>query len=158
MKEYTAIQYNALDEDSYNSLAAYAITTPATVCLHPELDTIVISDSVSDEIGKFIDREGLDFNISPVEFSSENLKEVVDNPITDADTLRNIIYTLLREKEDMAEAHRDAISDIIRQKDVAENDRDRYKDWFYESNNKENRIKEQVKAIAVLINSIYPKE
>ena len=36
MDQNTAYQYKAINEDSYNSLAAYAVTTRATVTLHPD--------------------------------------------------------------------------------------------------------------------------
>lgn len=52
MDQNTAYQYKALNEDSYNSLAAFAVSTPATVTLHPGLLTIVITGDDANEVGK----------------------------------------------------------------------------------------------------------
>lgn len=158
MEHNTSIRYQALNEDSYNSLAAYAITTPATVSLFPELHIIVISESASKEIGEFIDNEGLSFHINPIEVSDENFGAVIDNPTTDSATLRNILYRILQDKSKMASAHQDALAEITKQKEATAKDLDMYKKWYYESYGRESRIKEQVNAIAVLMNSIFPKE
>ena len=98
MDQNTAYQYKALNEDSYNSLAAFAVSTPATVTLHPGLLTIVITGDDANEVGKFIDREGLDFHINPIEFHDETLGAVIDCETTDAGTLRKIIYRMMGER------------------------------------------------------------
>lgn len=158
MDQNTAYQYKALNEDSYNSLAAFAVSTPATVTLHPGLLTIVITGDDANEVGKFIDSEGLDFHINPIEFHDETLGAVIDCETTDANTLRKIIYQLLEEKRAMAETHKSVLDDITKQCDSAKKDRDLFQKWYHESAQGADRVKSQVKAIAVLVNSIFPED
>lgn len=158
MDQNTAYQYKAINEDSYNSLAAYAVTTSATVTLHPGLLTIVISSNATNEVDEFIDSEGLDFHINPIEVHDENLRDVIDSETTDANTLRKIIYQLLEEKRAMAETHKSVLDDITKQRDSAKENRDLYQKWYHETAGKADRVKSQVKAIAVLVNSIFPED
>lgn len=158
MELTTSNQYKALNEASYNSLAAYASTIPATVTLHPGFLTIVISEDATKEVGQFIDDNGLDFHINPIEVHDENLGDVIDNATTDANTLRKIIYQLLEEKRAMAETHKSVLDDITKQCDSAKENRDMYQKWYYETKQGADRVKSQVKAIAVLVNSIFPED
>ena len=158
MELTTSNQYKALNEASYNSLAAYASTIPATVTLHPGFLTIVISEDAAKEVGEFIDDNGLDFRISQIEVYDDNLRDVIDSETTDADTLRKIIYQLLEEKRAMAETHKSVLDDIAKQCDSAKENRDMYQKWYYETKQGADRVKSQVKAIAVLVNSIFPED
>ncbi|MBO5269030.1 MAG: hypothetical protein J6B13_09770 [Muribaculaceae bacterium] len=158
MELTTSNQYKALNEASYNSLAAYASTIPATVTLHPGFLTIVISEDAAKEVGEFIDDNGLDFRISQIEVDDDNLRDVIDSETTDADTLRKIIYQLLEEKRAMAETHKSVLDDIAKQCDSAKENRDMYQKWYYETKQGADRVKSQVKAIAVLVNSIFPED
>lgn len=158
MELNTPYQYKALNEESYNSLAAYATTIPATVTLHPGLRTIVISENAAKEVGQFIDENGLSFHINQIEVDDDNLRDVIDCETTDADTLRKIIYRVLEEKRAMAEANKSVLDDIAKQCDSAKKDRDMYQRWYHEISEKTDRVRSQVKAIAVLIDSIFPKE
>lgn len=141
MDQNTAYQYKAINEDSYNSLAAYAVTTHATVTLHPGLLTIVISSNATNEVGEFIDSEGLDFHINPIEVHDENLGEVIDNETTDADTLRKIIYRMMGQREAMEEQHKSILEDITKQRDSAKENRDMYQKWYYETRQGADRVK-----------------
>lgn len=158
MELNTPYQYKALNKDSYNSLAAYAITIPATVTLHPGLLTIVISENAAKKVGQFIDDNGLDFHINQIEVDDDNLQDVINNESTDADTLRKIIYLVMGEKKAMAEAHKSILDDITKECESAKKNRDMYQQWYYETSGKADRVKSQVKAIAVLMDSIFPKE
>ncbi len=158
MELTTSNQYKALNEASYNSLAAYASTIPATVTLHPGFLTIVISEDATKEVGEFIDDNGLDFRISQIEVDDDNLRDVIDSETTDANTLRKIIYQLLEEKRAMAETHKSVLDDITKQCDSAKENRDMYQKWYYETKHGADRVKSQVKAIAVLVNSIFPED
>ena len=154
----TSYQFKALNEASYNSLAAYASTIPASVSLHPGLLTIVVSENAAKEIGEFIDDNGLDFHINPIEVDDDNLRDVIDSETTDADTLRKIIYRMMEEKRAMAETHKSVLEDITKQCDSAKENRDMYQKWYYETKQGADRVKSQVKAIAVLVNSIFPED
>ena len=158
MELTTSNQYKALNEASYNSLAAYASTIPATVTLHPGFLTIVISEDATKEVGEFIDDNGLDFHISQIEVDDDNLRDVIDSETTDANTLRKIIYQLFDEKRAMAETHKSVLDDITKQCDSAKENRDMYQKWYYETKQGADRVKSQVKAIAVLVNSIFPED
>lgn len=158
MELNTPYQYKALNEDSYNSLAAYATTIPATVTLHPGILTIVIPVNAAKEVGQFIDENGLSFHINQIEVDDDNILEVIDSETTDADTLRKIIYQLLEEKRAMAEEHKSILDSMAKQYDTARENRDMYQRWYHETSEKADRVKSQVKAIAVLIDSIFPKE
>lgn len=158
MELNTPYQYKALNEDSYNSLAAYASTIPATVTLHPGLLTIVISENATKEVGKFIDDNGLDFHINQIEVDDDNLRDVIDSETTDADTLRKIIYRMMGEKQSMIEAHESVLESITKQCDSAKQDRDMYQKWYHETAQGADRVKSQVQAIAVLVNSIFPEK
>lgn len=158
MELTTSYQYKAINEASYNSLAAYASTIPATVTLHPGFLTIVISEDATKEVGEFIDDNGLDFRISQIEVDDDNLRDVIDSETTDANTLRKIIYQLLEEKRAMAETHKSVLDDITKQRDSAKENRDMYQKWYYETKQGADRVKSQVKAIAVLVNSIFPED
>lgn len=158
MELTTSYQYKAINEASYNSLAAYASTIPATVTLHPGLLTIVISENATKEVGKFIDDNGLDFHINQIEVDDDNLRDVIDSETTDADTLRKIIYRMMGEKQSMIEAHESVLDSITKQCDSAKKDRDMYQKWYYETTEKTNRVKSQIQAIAVLVNSIFPEK
>ena len=59
MELTTPYQYKAMTEESYNSLAAYASTIPATVTLHPGFLTIVISEDAAKEVCEFIEDNDL---------------------------------------------------------------------------------------------------
>ena len=150
MELTTSNQYKALNEASYNSLAAYASTIPATVTLHPGFLTIVISEDATKEVGQFIDDNGLDFRISQIEVDDDNLRDVIDSETTDANTLRKIIYWMMEEKRAMAETHKSVLEDITKQRDSAKENRDMYQKWYYETKQGADRVKSQVKAIAVL--------
>lgn len=158
MELTTSNQYKALNEASYNSLAAYASTIPATVTLHPGFLTIVISEDAAKEVGEFIDDNGLDFRISQIEVDDDNIRDVIDSETTDSNTLRKIIYQLLEEKRAMAETHKSVLDDITKQRDSAKENRDMYQKWYYETKQGADRVKSQAKAIAVLVNSIFPED
>lgn len=158
MEQTTSIQYTALNEKSYETLAAYAVTLNATVTLYPKLQVIVITDNVAGEVKKYIDKRGLDFGINPIILHDECFGDMIDNPTTDSNTLRKIIYHLLEARKSMATDHQDALDEITKQKDATAKDLDMYKKLYYETSGRESRIKEQVKAIAVLMDSIFPKD
>lgn len=158
MDTKTFYQYKANNEGSYYNLANYVVNTPATVTLHPGLLTIVISGNYTKEVGEFIDSEGLDFNINPIEVHDENLGDVIDNETTDAETLRKIIYRMMGQRTAMEEHHKSVIADMTAQRDEAQTSRDHYNKWLRESVDKYNRVKGQVQAIALLMNEIFPKE
>lgn len=159
MEQNASICYHALNKESYDSLAAYVVTTPATVTLHPSIHAIVISDNAAKEIGGFIDDEGLDFHIHPIEVEDCHLYELVDNETTDAATLRKIIHRM-RENEGK---HKNILTELQesnrklkQERDDCKNDYLQYQELFRDKASQYNRVKDQVKAISVLVNAIFP--
>lgn len=150
-------QYKAANEDSYKSLAAYVSTLPATITLHPAILTIVAPEEVAKDIERFIGFNGLDIHISNAYADGDHFRDIVDNETTDASTLREIIYHLLEEKRSMSETHKGVLDEVTQKLDFAKEDRDMYRRWYSETSDKADRVKEQVKAIAVLISSIFPE-
>lgn len=150
-------QYQALNEDSYNSLAAYATTIPATVSLHPDLLTIVISENAAMEVGQFIDDNGLSFHISQIEVCDDNLRDVINCKTTDADTLRRIANALINRMEEMGEHHNDILAETIKERDRAREAGEMQYKWHKETAEKLDRVKSQIKAIETLIHSIFPE-
>lgn len=151
-------RYAALSEDSYNSLAAFASTIPAQVTLFPALHIIVVANDGVAEVGKFIDDNALDFQIGPIEIDADNLMATLECEATDPYTLREIISYMKSERASMMQAHEAVVADLKHQRAVAESRRTRYSRWFNEASARNDRVKAQVDAIAVLLNSIYPKE
>lgn len=158
MEQTTPYRYEAKNDGSYNELAAYAIQLMGNVSLFPELSTIVIDGRFANDVGKFIDKEGLDIFISPIEVDDDNILDLINTATVDADTLRKIIYRVMEEKKAMAEAHKSILDDITKECDSAKKNRDMYQQRYYETFDKADRVKSQVKAIAVLMDSIFPKE
>ena len=165
MELTTSNQYKALNEASYNSLAAYASTIPATVTLHPGFLTIVISEDAAKEVGEFIDDNGLDFRISQIEVDDDNLRDVIDNATTDANTLRKIIYSMMEKKRQSDEQHEEEAkslhSDLFKcEADLLEAQRlrDSYREQWARCRAELTRVRKQVEAIAVMQQSIFPKK
>lgn len=157
MEQNKAIQYKALDNESYNALAAHAVNFPATVTLHPKLSTIVVCGDWHQKIRDLIHSESLSFQVEPIEFNDDSLEKLIDSDTTDAGTLREIIFRLINEKADAEDSYQKLINDITAQRDEARKGRDEYSKWWHEANFKNDRVKDQVKAIAVMINSIFPE-
>lgn len=158
MEQGTPYRYEAKNDGSYNELASYATQLMGNVSLFPELSTIVIDGRFANDVGKFIDKEGLDVFISPIEVDDNNIHNLINTATVDTDTLRKIIYQLLEEKRAMAETHKSVLDDITKQCDSAKKDRDLFQKWYHESAQGADRVKSQVKAIAVLVNSIFPED
>lgn len=157
----TAYRYVAGNEESYNRLAAYAMTLVANVYAYPGQMTIIIDGSAAREAGEYIDDMGLDFHISPVEVDSDNLEDVIAAETADPGTLCSVIGRLLAEKEKMTAEYDkgclESAQEQIRLRNAlkqTETDRDMYKRWYEEASARTERIENQCKAISVLMDSI----
>lgn len=158
MNLHTPFKFTASDDTSYNSIAACAVTIDATVTLHPDLLTVVVSSEGVGEMGQFIEDSALDIKVSQIEVNDDNLTDVIESRTTDAGTLRKIIYRMMEEKRAMAETHKSVLDDITKQCDSSKENRDMYQKWYYETKQGADRVKSQVRAIAVLVNSIFPED
>ena len=151
----TSYRYKAINTTSYNSLAAYIATVPPTAAvtatLHPALSTIVVSGNFVADVNRFIDEE--------------NLGEVIDNEITDAATLRKIIYSMMEKKRQSDEMHDNivkSLSDDLEKTEAelleAQRLRDSYREQWARCRAELTRVRKQVEAIAVMQQSIFPKK
>lgn len=165
----TSYRYKAINTTSYNSLAAYIAAVPptasVTATLHPGLSTIVVSGNFVADVNRFIDEENLEFHINPIAVHAENLGEVIDNEITDAATLRKIIYSMMEKKRQSDEQHEEEAkslhSDLLKcEADLLEAQRlrDSYRDQWARCRAELTRVRKQVEAIAVMQQSIFPKK
>ena len=157
MNQITAYRYEANNSGSYNELAAYAINLVANVSLFPSLNTIVIDESASEGVGKFIDSKGLDFHISPIEIEDGNIGDLVNSETVDAATLRQVIIR-------MRQNHDAAIDDMVEQLneskkkfEIADYDRDIYQQMYRDSVKRSDRVKTQIQAIASILSTLYPE-
>lgn len=165
----TSYRYKAINTTSYNSLAAYIATVPPTAAvtatLHPALSTIVVSGNFVADVNRFIDEENLEFHINPIAIHDENLGEVIDNEITDAATLRKIIYSMMEKKRQSDEMHDNAVKSLSDDLEKTEADlleaqrlRDSYREQWARCRAELTRVRKQVEAIAVMQQSIFPKK
>lgn len=157
MEQNTSYRYEAKNDGSYNELAAYAIMLMGNVSLFPELRTIVIDGRFTDDVGKFIDKEGLDFYISPIEIEDECLGNLIHTEAIDIATLRRIVDRLIEQSNSMKEKHDSIIADIIKADEHVKKDRDYYRELCQKYARRNSRIKEQIHAIGTLVDSIFPK-
>lgn len=151
-------RYEAKNDGSYTELAAYAVLLTGNVSLFPQLRTIVIDGRFANDVGKFIDKEGLDVFISPIEIDDDNLLNLINTEAIDTETLRKIAYRLIEQTNSMAEKHNNIIAEITAADDAVKKDRDFYRELYLKYANKSDRIKEQIRAIGTLVDSIFPKE
>lgn len=165
----TSYRYKAINTTSYNSLAAYIATVPptasVTATLHPGLSTIVVSGNFVADVNRFIDEENLEFHINPIAIHDENLGEVIDNEITDAATLRKIIYSMMEKKRQSDEMHDNIVKSLSDDLEKTEADlleaqrlRDSYREQWARCRAELTRVRKQVEAIAVMQQSIFPKK
>ena len=158
--------YKALNADSFNNLGAYLLASGnGSYTFHPAELAITLTASMADinAAGCFIDNEGLDFHIEVVPTVTSVDMDAVYNPFASAHTLRGIIKKLLREQELTAEAHNNVIADYCNtcndlkaSIEDEKNQTKKYSDYWLEETRKNDRVKQQVQAISVLINSIFP--
>lgn len=158
MEQTTPYRYEAKNDGSYNELAAYATRLMGNVSLFPELRTIVIDGRFAKDVSKFIGKEGLDILISPIEIDDENLATLIHTEAIDTATLRSIIDRLIEQSNSMAEKHDSIMANTIAANVTVKKDRDYYRDLYLKYSNKNDRIKEQIRAIGTLVDSIFPKE
>lgn len=151
-------RYEAKNDGSYTELAAYAVLLTGNVSLFPQLRTIVIDGRFANDVGKFIDKEGLDVFISPIEIDDDNLLSLINTEAIDTETLRKIAYRLIEQTNSMAEKHNNIIAEITAADDAVKKDRDFYRELYLKYANKNDRIKEQIRAIGTLVDSIFPED
>lgn len=158
MEQNNSYRYEAKNVGSYNELAVYATQLRGNVSLFPELNTIVVDGRFANDVGKFIDKEGLDFFISPIEIEDDELINLVNTEAIDTETLRRVTCRIIALSNRAAEKQDNIIAEITAADESVKKDRDFYRELYLKYANKNDRIKKQVQALAVLVDSIFPKD
>ena len=161
-KNETPYCYAALNEESYNALAAFVATSALEASFFPKRLTIVVSPKSEDtevfmELGKFIDSEGLDFHINPIVLHNECFCDLIDEEVTPSCILREIIDRLLKQKEDMGK-HSKSLETRLEECEKKMNslkvDLGRYEAYWLDETARAKRMKESIKAFCTLLGNI----
>lgn len=146
-----SIQYIANDKGSYTSLANFAVTLGTDVTLFPDYNTIVLSEASANDAGAYIDKEGLNFHIEPID-ADYIYPEMLGNFRTaDAATLRRLAERLIGQKAAVDEE----LAQVRESLTKARNDVEMYSKWYRDELATNDRVKAQIQAIAVLYQSIF---
>lgn len=146
-----SIQYIANDKGSYTSLANFAVTLGTDVTLFPDYNTIVISEASANDAGAYIDKEGLNFHIEPVDADDIDPEMLVSFRTADAATLRGLAERLIGQKAAVDEE----LAQVRESLTKARNDVEMYSKWYRDELATNDRVKSQIQAIAVLYQSIF---
>lgn len=171
MEKSTSYRYEALNDKSYQKLSEFAARAAvATTTLYPKHKTVVISatDAELDFIGrtgKFIDDNGLDFHITPIERSGDPIEAIIADETIDAESLRQLVIEFKEYRDKLVKEHNDRVNDLhseidetVKKLNDASRERDQYADLWKVAHTRSSRVREQIEAIAVLMNSIYSKD
>ena len=157
----TSYKYIAYDVESYEALASKAITTGADVALYPSQKTIIVTPTKEAEdviqfIGEYIDNSALNFRIYPMEI--KEYSDLFSDTVLDGATAKKMANVLRQECDidifDLQKKLKEAKTSL----ETITKDRDNYQKWYHSSIVRESKIKEQLKAIGVLLNAINPNE
>lgn len=146
-----SIQYIANDKGSYTSLANFAVTLGTDVTLFPDYNTIVLSEASANDAGAYIDKEGLNFHIEPIDADDADPEMLVSFRTADAATLRGLAERLIGQKAAVDEE----LAQVRESLTMARNDVETYSKWYREELATNDRVKAQIQAIAVLYQSIF---
>ena len=146
-----SIQYIANDKGSYTSLANFAVTLGTDVTLFPDYNTIVLSEASANDAGAYIDKEGLNFHIEPIDADDIDPEMLVSFRTADAATLRRLAERLIDQKAAVDEE----LANVRESLTTARNDVETYSKWYREELATNDRVKAQIQAIAVLYQSIF---
>lgn len=146
-----SIQYIANDKGSYTSLANFAVTLGTDVTLFPDYNTIVLSEASANDAGAYIDKEGLNFHIEPIDADDADPEMLVSFRTADAATLRRLAERLIDQKAAVDEE----LANVRESLTNARNDVETYSKWYREELATNDRVKAQIQAIAVLYQSIF---
>lgn len=157
MEQTLSIRYVAANRESYESLAKFAVSLGTTVTLFPTLNTILITESSEKAVNEYINTNMLDFIAETLDFSDEQLESVADFITVDSGTLRRVIARLTDQRADMSTEIaeiKNQLADVKNQLADSRKSEAQYSKWWSEASVSNNRTKQQIKAIAILVNSI----
>lgn len=157
MENAISYRYEALNEESYDEMLGYVLAEDFEVALYPESQTIVIANFDEAEVGKFIDDNALDFRIKALDVYDNDLDSLIDSETVDANTLRKVAERLRHRIKVMAEANEKSHNALKEELFRTRNEHERLSGFLNEANCKSCRVRKQVEAIAVMLDSIFPK-
>lgn len=154
-------KYVANDSDSYKALANEVLKHEVVATFHPADMTIILSyssgmEDILKNIGSFIDDNALNFHIDPIKV--EGYSPLFSDSILDGVTAKKMANIFSQERDaDVFDLQKELNNTKTSLETITE-DRDNYQKWYLKSIARENKIKEQIKAIGVLLNAIYPND
>ena len=157
MEQTLSIRYVAANRESYESLAKFVVSLGTTVTLFPTLNTILITENSEKAVNEYINTNMLDFLAETLDFGDEQLESAADLITVDSGTLRRVIARLTDQRTDMSTEIAEIKNQLADVKDQLADSRKKeaqYSKWWSEASTSNNRIKQQIKAIAVLVSSI----
>ena len=169
-KTTTSYRYIAKNASDYNALTSFVIGS-ACVCasLFPSITTVVISPRPEDgdivlEFAKFIDKEGLDISMEPIEVTPDMDSISCFNGPVDADTLYEVIRNLHRQRKELREKYDADTDELIRRNEKTESlkheleeAKDRYFKWYQEAQQQNSELCDFMKAIRTMIDIALKK-
>lgn len=157
MEQTLSIRYVAANRESYESLAKFAVSLDTTVTLFPTLNTILITENSEKAVNEYISTNMLDFLAETLDFGDEQLESAADLITVDSGTLRRVIARLTDQRADMSTEIaeiKNQLADVKNQLADSRKSEAQYSKWWSEASVSNNRTKQQIKAIAILVNSI----
>ncbi len=157
MEQTLSIRYVAANRESYESLAKFAVSLGTTVTLFPTLNTILITESSEKAVNEYINTNMLDFLAETLDFDDEQLESAAGLITVDSGTLRRVIARLTDQRADMSTEIaeiKNQLADVKGQLADSRKSEAQYSKWWSEASVSNNRTKQQIKAIAILVNSI----
>ena len=158
----TPYRYDALNEKSYKALATHVASTTLEASFYPKLLTIVVTPKEDEEeafkeLGMFIDAEGLDLHIDPIQPQEEIDDALIYSEVTPSCLLRNIVDEMKAENKRQT----DVIASLQKRQTACETelnnvrqDRELYSKWHNEESCRRHRLEETIKALRTLLNMV----
>lgn len=162
--------YQANNQESYNSLAAYVVTSvKANVMLYPAANAIVVgpgddNDKTTASISELIDNEALDIQITEIEVDKYNYYDIINNgDLIDPHSLRKAYDMLSDDKNSQLDSINEAVEKlkdecniIVKQLDDEKKEKERYRKYWHDATEYNSNLRKQLAAIGTLISSICP--
>lgn len=130
----------------------------------------VTADRPEDEeifkaVGSFLD-EAVDIRKAEnVDDLYENATDAYNDPYCDAGTLRTMLGVCLDHIEDLNDNHdtvyeelTQQVEDLKKEVEAEKKDKKFYQDSYYKGLNKLARVKEQIHAVATIVDALFPKD
>lgn len=156
MESRSSWLYQANNQESYTSLAAFVVTSvKANVMLYPEKKAIIIEphaflDRDVATIAGLIDSKALDFRIKVMEIDNDECYDIIENGgFWDPFTLK-----CARNKE--IDQLKDECNIIVKQLDDEKKEKERYRKYWHDATEYNSNLRKQLAAICTLISSICP--